>query len=97
MDSCENAFDTPLMYEKGWGKKYAYVFANSKDETVDVTRRYIVNSALNRMRRTEINEEWLRNHLAQRREHLWSKSGRLLELRARYDQEVKTIDEKFHS
>ena len=25
MDSCENAYDAPKMYEKGWGKKLTYV------------------------------------------------------------------------
>eukprot|EP00624_Nannochloropsis_granulata_P005984 evm.model.NODE_43026_length_43751_cov_20.433773.2 len=40
LDSCENAADTPLMYEGGWGKKLSYVVAFGKDHCVDVTRRY---------------------------------------------------------
>jgi hypothetical protein len=40
LDSCENAADTPLMYEGGWGKKLSYVLAFGKDHCVDVTRRY---------------------------------------------------------
>lgn len=40
LDSCENAADTPLMYETGWGKKLSYIVALGKDHCVDVTRRY---------------------------------------------------------
>ena len=59
LDSCENAFDTPLIYEGGWGKKLTYVIAFSKDEVVDVTRRYVLNKMMNRMRRTLVPESWL--------------------------------------
>jgi peptide-N4-(N-acetyl-beta-glucosaminyl)asparagine amidase len=51
MDSCENAYDTPLLYEGGWGKKLSYIFAVSKDEIVDVTPRYVLNKMMNRSRR----------------------------------------------
>ena len=63
MDSCENAYDTPLVYERGWGKKLTYVIGVSKDEIVDVTPRYILNKRLNRMRRTLVPESWLKNFL----------------------------------
>ncbi len=56
MDSCENAYDTPLMYEGGWGKKLNYVIAVSKDEWIDVTPRYTLNKMMTRMRRTLVPE-----------------------------------------
>ncbi|CAI5935479.1 unnamed protein product [Closterium sp. NIES-65] len=40
LDPCEAAFDTPLLYEKGWGKKLSYVFGVGRDGVADVIRRY---------------------------------------------------------
>jgi len=59
LDSCENAYDTPMIYESGWGKKLTYVIGFSKDEVVDVTKRYVLNKRMNRMRRTLVPESWL--------------------------------------
>ena len=39
-DPCEAAFDTPLMYEAGWGKALNYVFAIRREELVNVIGRY---------------------------------------------------------
>ena len=59
MDACENVYDTPLMYESGWGKKLTYVFGVSKEELIDVTKRYTLSNMMNRMRRNLVNEQWL--------------------------------------
>ena len=41
-DACENAFDTPMVYEAGWGKKLTYIvaFGPGRGCACDVTRRY---------------------------------------------------------
>ncbi|ODQ78907.1 hypothetical protein BABINDRAFT_162571 [Babjeviella inositovora NRRL Y-12698] len=41
LDSCENAFDEPLLYARGWGKKMSFVFAVSETLIVDVSAKYI--------------------------------------------------------
>jgi peptide-N4-(N-acetyl-beta-glucosaminyl)asparagine amidase len=38
VDSCEAAWDTPLLYEGGWGKKLAFVLAASRHGHADVTK-----------------------------------------------------------
>lgn len=60
LDPCENAFDAPKMYERGWGKKLTYIIAFSTKEVVDVTPRYLVNHIGNKWRRTEVPEPWLK-------------------------------------
>ncbi len=39
-DPCENTVDTPLMYEKGWGKTQQLVVAVGMNHCTDVTPRY---------------------------------------------------------
>ncbi|KAH9251791.1 hypothetical protein BASA81_010234 [Batrachochytrium salamandrivorans] len=40
-DPCENAYDTPLLYESGWNKQLSFCFAFERaGKAVDVSRRY---------------------------------------------------------
>ena len=53
VDSCENAWDTPLMYEQGWGRVMSFIVASSIYGIYDVTKRYIKTWSVCEERRTE--------------------------------------------
>lgn len=92
-DACEPLFDKPLTYEKGWGKQLTYVVAFSNQEIVDVTRRYVIDPFMNKMRRNNVNEKWLAGLIQTRREMLWDMQGpeRSALLRERYIREEKEL------
>jgi peptide-N4-(N-acetyl-beta-glucosaminyl)asparagine amidase len=52
IDSCENAWDTPLMYEQGWGRNMTFILAHSSSGVYDVTRRYVKDWPLIAARRS---------------------------------------------
>ncbi|XP_034247208.1 peptide-N(4)-(N-acetyl-beta-glucosaminyl)asparagine amidase [Thrips palmi] len=58
-DPCENAYDSPLMYELGWNKKLSYIMAYTHDNVQDVTWRYSANHKEILRRRKYCSEEQL--------------------------------------
>lgn len=61
VDSCEAAVDTPLVYEKGWGKKLTYCLAFARDHVLDVTKRYTRKFDELLTRRTAFSEQQLKH------------------------------------
>lgn len=53
IDSCENAWDTPLIYEQGWGRNMTFILAHSIHGVYDVTRRYVKDWDLISSRRNQ--------------------------------------------
>ncbi|KAL4427885.1 hypothetical protein ABPG75_001974 [Micractinium tetrahymenae] len=63
MDPCEAAYDKPLLYEAGWGKRLTYVLAVGRHGAADVTRRYTQQWGEVQKRRTLASEPWLESAL----------------------------------
>ncbi|TPX33762.1 hypothetical protein SmJEL517_g03456 [Synchytrium microbalum] len=91
-DCCEGegAFDTPLMYEQGWGKKLSYAFAFGTYEAVDVIRRYTANMIDVQTRRTDVPESWLAEALRD----MTNKKAQLLPESVRIDLQRRREDEQ---
>lgn len=67
VDACEAAYDTPLLYEGGWGKALGFVLAASWHSHADVTRRYVLPAALAQLstRRGGVPDQWVMQVLTQ--------------------------------
>ena len=53
IDSCEEAYDTPLLYEQGWGRVMTFILGLSDDGLVEVTPRYVKDWKIVNERRSE--------------------------------------------
>ena len=53
LDSCEEAYDTPLLYEQGWGRVMTFILGMSDDGLVEVTPRYVKDWKIISERRSE--------------------------------------------
>jgi len=91
VDSCEEAYDTPLVYEQGWGRVMTFIVASSEEEIVDVTPRYVKDWCVIKERRSEVMENNLKavirnwnNNLANK---LNEEEKKKLEERRKYENE----------
>lgn len=85
LDCCENAFDSPQMYEHGWGKKLSYIFSFGLDgNVVDSIWRYSKNFDETCTRRDQCSEETLCRTVSRVNDRLRIPAARQLELDERY-------------
>ncbi|KAI8987378.1 hypothetical protein BDF20DRAFT_910008 [Mycotypha africana] len=94
-DSCEEAWDKPLLYSVGWNKQLSYCTAFSAVEAVDVTKRYTRNwpevlKRRNRVREIELNL-FLHTLTEERQKNLSSEQKDALN--ERRVQELKELEE----
>ena len=60
VDPCEEAYDTPLVYEQGWKRVMTFIVGASDEEIVDVTPRYVKDWCIVKERRSEKMENCLK-------------------------------------
>ena len=85
VDSCEEAYDTPLVYEQGWGRVMTFITAASEEEVVDVTPRYVKDWNIIKERRREAMENILKSFILNMNNTLYMKLS---------DEEKKKLDER---
>ncbi|ORY91045.1 hypothetical protein BCR43DRAFT_498404 [Syncephalastrum racemosum] len=94
-DPAEEAFDQPMLYTVGWGKKLTYCIGFSCDEAVDVTKRYTKDWSQVLERRNLVDENVLAKFLddlsAERQKDLPQERKAIL--KERRMREKKELDE----
>jgi len=95
IDSCEEAYDTPLVYEQGWGRVMTFIVATSDEEVVDVTPRYVKDWNIVKERRSDIMENSLKSVIQNINHDLYEKlsdeeKGKLNERRIKEKEEFES-------
>ena len=96
LDSCEEAYDTPLVYEQGWGRVMTFILGMSDDGLVEVTPRYVKDWKIIHERRSEKMEIKLRNILEEvnKKMGLGISPEEKKNIENRRKNEIKTFEEK---
>jgi len=100
VDSCENAWNTPLLYEQGWGRVMTFILAHSITGIQDVTPRYIKDFNVVINRRNPLTIQKLKDLLMKNNEEIRKNynDGVKMSLRFRDDDEIFKFNmEKFLS
>jgi len=100
VDPCENAWNTPLLYEQGWGRVMTFILAHSITGIQDVTPRYIKDFEVAVKRRNPITVAKIKGILFKHFEEITKsfKDEDRKRLRSRDDYEIVMFNmEKFLS
>ena len=96
IDSCEEAYDTPLLYEQGWGRVMTFILGMSDDGLVEVTPRYVKDWKIISERRSEKMEIKLSNILdaVNKKMMLGIPPEEKINIENRRKNEIKSFEEK---
>ena len=96
IDSCEEAYDTPLLYEQGWGRVMTFILGMSDDGLVEVTPRYVKDWKIISERRSEKMEIKLSNILedVNKKILLGISPEEKINIENRRKNEIKSFEEK---
>ena len=96
LDSCEEAYDTPLLYEQGWGRVMTFILGMSEDGLVEVTPRYVKDWKIISERRSEKMEIKLSNILedVNKKMMIGISTEEKINIENRRKNEIKSFEEK---
>ena len=96
LDSCEEAYDTPLLYEQGWGRVMTFILGMSEDGLVEVTPRYVKDWKIISERRSEKMEIKLSNILedVNKKMMIGISPEEKINIENRRKNEIKSFEEK---